>query len=130
MKTRKYFFILLFLSLIFSQKIYSQCDSCIFKNDELWLLIKNVQLKNDTGAMTNDDELNIVLERNNINNIYKVFPYSKDTILKKLYKIYFNSNIDIIISDLESCNNIEKIIKRPKTEMIELYEPSDYMWHI
>jgi len=78
-----------------------------------------------------DNSLKNTLDYFNIDSLYKVFPYSKNDTLQRLYGfITSNENFQEIFYGLRNIESIEDVHLKEEEELISLYDPSDYMWYV
>ncbi len=125
MKIRIYYTLLCYLFILFLG-----FDSAIAQTEkEAWLLLPSEQEiiadKNGKAVFKNTVN-NDFLEKCAINKIQKVFPYSKNDTLKRLYRVSFaQEKMPVLISE----KKIEHVyLIEDECENIALYNPSDPMW--
>lgn len=129
---RKLVLCLLFIGILIQSKIYSQCNDCAYKPDEIWISVENEHgFQQAKGSLkTNDPKIDAVFSKYETQRLEQVFPYSKIDRLQKLFKIKFKGNRDDLVSELQNIKGINRIIKRLIENQVVLYEPSDYMWYL
>lgn len=122
----------LFIYMSFNFSVFSQCNECNYKSDEIWISIENNQkfVRKNGLMIVNDTKLDSVLRKYGTHEIKQVFPYSKIDRLKKLYKIKFQGERDNFILELQKNKSIKRISKRPVENHVAAYDPSDYMWYL
>ena len=108
MKQKIFLFISIISITLFS---YSQ-------NQEIWLLMKNnekIIIRNDK-VVVNDHVLNNMLHELNVDSLYKVFPYSKNDTLQRLYG--FSTSIENVQGVLDGLAKINEIERRDRNDCI------------
>ncbi|NJK98474.1 MAG: S8/S53 family peptidase [Bacteroidales bacterium] len=70
------------------------------------------------------------LNKHKTNKLVKAFPYTKNEILKRVYRVELDGKLNDLILDINKKHKseISEIKRIPKTEKIQVYDPSDYMW--
>jgi subtilisin family serine protease len=127
----KPYIIIVYLWIVSSNLLISQCLDCDVKDGELWVIINqnNINVV-DKKPVINDLNIISLFDEFNVYSIKQSFPYSKKEFLQKVYKIKFKGETNNFVNKLNLINNgyFEDIIKIPVENKIAVYEPSDYMW--
>ncbi|HBZ65775.1 MAG TPA: hypothetical protein DEO70_02985 [Bacteroidales bacterium] len=127
----KFFISIILLTFLNTLNAFSQVNPTA--NPTLWLTIENDSEFSEYNGMltTNDVVLDSVLPLYGTYQFQKVFPYTHNEVLKKLYKVKYSGNQDNFIAALKQCPIIQKIdIRNSSDSAIMTYEPSDYFWRL
>jgi len=100
----------------------------LFSQNSVWLTIEegqNVPVKRENKFISNNQQLNSILESYEITNVERVFPDSKNKILQNVYQIDCNCNEVELLQNLTNKSNVVSRVEiTPSFETLEL--PNDY----
>ncbi len=100
-------------------------------SNKLWLRVdKKLIGKTGEEILKQNASLQKTLKQHNVYQFRKAFPYSGVELLKSIYKLKFTGSFEKIQKEINSKHGqiVHDIIKMHKTEKVQVYEPSDYMW--
>ena len=94
----------------------------------VWLLLNKNQVESndESGKVSVDESILKIMQETHVDSINRVFPYSKNDTLQRLFEIKATTNQLNLIS---SSPEIETIYFPSDGEETILYQPSDYMWY-
>jgi subtilisin family serine protease len=114
--------------------------TAIYANDNnhghnaVWLVMEQdvAQRSGDISKISSNPELQRTLQKHRATSYHQSFPYSKNDYLRSIYTVQFDGDIDEFEKELVAIRavGVKEVIRIPDYEIVELYNPSDYMWQI
>jgi len=88
-------------------------------------------MEENNRIIISNNSLMVELKYLVIDSLFKVFPHSNNDTLQRLYGFFTSTeNVNLTLNGLINIESIEDIYLKEEEELIELYDPSDYMWYV